>query len=98
MINVEVAFALPNQQRIISLQVEEGTTAYEAVVQSNIATIFPQIDPEKAPMGIFSRAVKKPRDEVLREGDRVEIYRPLQIDPKEARARRAAKKDAETED
>lgn len=91
MIKVEVAYALPHEQKITALKVEEGTTAYEAVVRSKIVDIFPQIDPDKDPMGIFGKAVRDPKSEVLREGQRVEIYRPLLIDPKQARARRAAK-------
>jgi putative ubiquitin-RnfH superfamily antitoxin RatB of RatAB toxin-antitoxin module len=89
-INVEVAYALPTEQKIIVLQVEEGTTVYDAVVRSRIAELYQQIDINSDPMGIFSRAIKDPKAEVLREGDRVEIYRPLIADPKEVRARRAA--------
>lgn len=90
MINVEVAYALPTEQKIIVLQVEEGTTVYDAVVRSRIAELYNQIDINSDPMGIFSRAIKDPKAEVLRDGDRVEIYRPLIADPKEVRARRAA--------
>lgn len=90
MINVEVAYALPTEQKIIVLQVEEGTTVYDAVVRSRIAELYQQIDINSDPMGIFSRAIKDPKAEVLRDGDRVEIYRPLIADPKEVRARRAA--------
>ena len=90
MINVEVAYALPTEQKIIVLQVEEGTTVYDAVVRSRIAELYQQIDINSDPMGIFSRAIKDPKVEVLRDGDRVEIYRPLIADPKEVRARRAA--------
>ena len=91
MINVEVAFALPDEQKIVALKVEEGCTAYEAVVRSKIVEYFPQIDPESDPMGSFGKAIRDPRSEVLKEGQRVEIYRPLIIDPKTARANRAAK-------
>ncbi|NRP09116.1 Persistence and stress-resistance antitoxin PasI [Marinobacterium sp. xm-d-420] len=90
MINVEVAYALPTEQKIIALQVEEGTTAYDAVVRSRIAELYKQIDINSDTMGIFSRAIKDPKAEVLRDGDRVEIYRPLIADPKDVRARRAA--------
>ena len=90
MINVEVAYALPTEQKIIVLQVEEGTTVYDAVVRSRIAELYNQIDINSDPMGIFSRAIKDPKAEVLREGDRVEIYRPLIADPTEVRARPAA--------
>ncbi len=95
MIQVEIAYALPTEQKIITLQVEEGTTAYEAVARSRIAETFPDIDINNDPMGIFGKAVKDPKSQVLRGGDRVEIYRPLIADPKEARAKRAAKVKAE---
>ncbi len=92
MIDVEVAFARPDKQEIIHLQVEEGTTAVEAVRRSGITAVFPEIDPEKDDMGIFGKAIKNPSAHELREGDRVEVYRPLKIDPKQARLNRAKKK------
>lgn len=92
MIGVEVAFARPEKQEIIHLQVEEGTTVVEAVQRSGITTIFPEIDPANDDMGIFGKAVKNPSAHELRDGDRVEIYRPLTIDPKQARLNRARKK------
>ncbi len=93
-IRVEVAYATPQKQLIIPLQVPVGTTAYEAVMASNITAHFAGIDPETDPMGIFSRALDgkgrpTPREYVLQEFDRVEIYRPLLIDPKQARLERA---------
>jgi len=91
-IKVEVAFAAPDEQKIIELDVLIGTTIYDAVIQSGIIKIFPQIDMENDKFGIFGKAVKKPKEHELREGDRVEIYRPLIIDPKQARLNRAAKK------
>ncbi|MDF2181252.1 RnfH family protein [Neptuniibacter sp. CAU 1671] len=94
---VEVAYALPTEQRIIAVQVPDGATAYEAVMKSGIVEVFPQIDPDNDPMGIFGKAMKDPKETVLSEGQRVEIYRPLIADPKEARAKRAAKKKAEKE-
>lgn len=91
MINVEVAYALPTEQKIIALKVEEGTTASDAVKLSKMGEVYPQIDIDSGPMGIFGKAIKDPKVTVLKEGDRVEIYRPLIADPKEARAKRAAK-------
>lgn len=91
-IRVEVAYAAPEEQKIIKFDVLIGTTMYDAVVQSGITNIFPQIDIENDKFGIFGKAVKKPKEHELREGDRVEIYRPLTIDPKQARLNRAAKK------
>lgn len=94
---VEVAYALPTEQKIIALEVPDDCTVYEAVVKSGISDIFPQIDVENDPMGIFAKAVKNPKETIMKEGQRVEIYRPLIADPKEARAKRAAKMKAQKE-
>lgn len=90
-IKVEVAYATPEKQKILVLEVEEGCTVYQAAEQSGIVSEFPEIELAEAKMGIFGKAVRSPKDEAIREGDRVEIYRPLIIDPKVARANRAAK-------
>ena len=90
-IRVEVAYATPEKQRIIALDVEEGCTVYQAAEQSGICAVFPEIELDDVKMGIFGKAVRSPKDETLKEADRVEIYRPLIIDPKAARANRAAK-------
>jgi putative ubiquitin-RnfH superfamily antitoxin RatB of RatAB toxin-antitoxin module len=90
-IQVEVAYATPEKQRIIALDVEEGSTVYQAAEQSGICDVFPEINLADAKMGIFGKAVRNPNDELLKQADRVEIYRPLIIDPKVARANRAAK-------
>jgi uncharacterized protein len=99
MIEVEVAFATPEKQLIKSLNIEKGTTAEQAIRLSEIGSEFEQFDVLAMPIGIFSKSVEK--DYILREFDRVEIYRPLIADPKEVRKRRAAeakaKKDAEKE-
>jgi len=89
-ITVEVVYALPGDQLLVELSVAPGTTAREAIAQSGILARFPQIDPDRQKMGIFGRVVKA--DAVLQAGDRVEIYRPLIADPKEARRRRVARK------
>lgn len=91
MISVEVAYATPEKQRIIALDVEEGCSVYQAAELSGICDVFPEIDLAEAKMGIFGKAVRNPKEEVLKAADRVEIYRPLIIDPKVARANRAAK-------
>jgi putative ubiquitin-RnfH superfamily antitoxin RatB of RatAB toxin-antitoxin module len=88
-IKVEVAYALPGRQAIIELQVPEGTTAREAARQSGIAYRFEGIDLDNDKLGIFGKAVSP--SQVLRSGDRVEIYRPLIADPKEVRKARAAR-------
>ena len=89
---VEVVYALPEEQVLISLDVEQGTTAEQAVKLSGILEKFPDIDLTKNKLGIFGKATKA--DEVLRDKDRVEIYRPLIADPKESRRKRAEKKEA----
>ena len=85
---VEVAYALPQQQLIVELMVPQGTTAEQAVQQSRILQKFPEIDLAQNKLGIFGKLVKA--DTVLREHDRVEIYRALIADPKEVRRQRAA--------
>lgn len=90
-IQVEVAYALPDEQKIIALEVDPGSTVYEAAERSGICEHFPDIDLSQAKMGIFGQVVAKPHEQVLKAGDRVEIYRPLIIDPKESRKERAAK-------
>lgn len=85
---VEVAYALPSQQLILELMVPEGTTAEQAVQQSGIMAKFPDIDLAQNKLGIFGKLIKA--DTVLRERDRVEIYRSLIADPKEVRRQRAA--------
>lgn len=96
MINVEVAYALPERQKIIALQVEEGCSPYDAAERSGITEVFPEIELATAKMGVFGKAVK-PKAYELQEGERVEIYRPLVADPKEVRRQRAAKLKAEKE-
>lgn len=95
LIQVEVAYATPDKQLILSLKVPEGVTMFEAAERSNIVEHFPEIVLEQASMGIFGRLEKKPKQRVLKDQERVEIYRPLQVDPKEIRRRRAeqARKD-----
>ena len=57
MINVEVAYALPDEQKIVALKVEPDCTVHEAVIRSKIVEYFPQIDPDNDPMGIFGKAI-----------------------------------------
>ena len=87
-VKIEVAYALPDKQPVIALQVSAGTTIEQAISQSGILEQFPEIDISKNKLGIFGKLKKA--DEVVREGDRVEIYRPLIADPKEVRKQRAA--------
>ncbi len=86
-LQLEVAYARPERQLIVKLSLPAGTTAREAVLQSGIGSEFADIDLAQLKLGIFGKAV--PAEHVLRDRDRVEIYRPLQADPKEVRRRRA---------
>ena len=85
---VEVAYALADKQSLISLEVEEGSTLKEAIEASGILAEYKDIDLSTDRVGIFSKFAKL--DTVLREKDRVEIYRTLIADPKKVRKERAA--------
>jgi uncharacterized protein len=86
-IQIEVAYATPERQRIIPLRVPAGLSVQECIERSQIAKYFPEIDLKEQKVGIWSKTVKL--DHVPREGDRIEIYRPLIADPKAIRRRRA---------
>jgi uncharacterized protein len=90
LINVEVAYARPEAQALIALTLPAGSTVSQAIAVSGILQQFPAIDLDHTSVGIFSQPC--PLDRVLQEADRVEIYRPLLHDPKEARRTRALKK------
>jgi putative ubiquitin-RnfH superfamily antitoxin RatB of RatAB toxin-antitoxin module len=85
---VEVVFARPDRQRVVSLPWQDGMTASQAVEASGLAREFPEILAQPLQLGIFGQRVDAHR--TLLAGDRVEIYRPLPQDPKERRRRRAA--------
>lgn len=88
-IRVEVAYALPERQRLVTVVLEPGATVARAIRESGLATEFPEIDPGgKNPVGVFGQ--HRRLDDRVRDGDRVEIYRPLKADPREARRRLAA--------
>ena len=88
-IRVEVAYATPERQLILEVEARSGVTVDEAIRVSGILDAFPEIDPEDTKVGVFGKAATGAT--VLMDGDRVEIYRPLIADPKEARRKRAAK-------
>ena len=88
-IDIEVAYAEPEKQMIVSLHVPVGTSAREAVRQSGLQEHFAGIDLNDAAIGVFGNPVSPCAP--LAQGDRVEIYRPLQVDPKKARRDRAAR-------
>ena len=89
LINIEVVYALPQRQVLRQLTVSPHTTAEQAVELSGLKDLFPEIDPAVNKLGIFGKLIKP--STVLREHDRVEIYRPLITDPKESRRRRTAR-------
>lgn len=86
---IQVVYAKPDQQSLVELDVPDGTTAFEAAVQSGLANQFPDIDLDTIPMGIFGVRVKTATTTILHPGDRVELYRSLLVDPKESRRTRA---------
>ena len=86
-IMVEVAYALPNQQLIIPVQVAPEANAEAALRKSGILMKFPEIDLSVNQIGVFGKLIRL--DTPLRNLDRVEIYRPLIADPKEVRKQRA---------
>ncbi len=88
-IRVEVAYALPDKQAILEVEVAEGCTVLEAARQSGITDRFEGIDLDNSKFGIVGKVVAP--GHALKEGDRVEIYRPLIADPKEVRKERAAR-------
>ena len=88
MFNVEVCYALPEKQLLIPVKLTSGTTLQQALEASGILEKHREIDLKKNKFGIFAKLSKL--DSVLRDGDRVEIYRPLIADPKEVRKQRAA--------
>ena len=88
-ISIEVAYALPEQQTIIALTLPKGTTVQQAIVASKVLELYPDINKTELNVGIFGSACKL--ENLLKTGDRVEIYRQLHHDPKEARRQRALK-------
>jgi putative ubiquitin-RnfH superfamily antitoxin RatB of RatAB toxin-antitoxin module len=82
---VEVAYALPQRQVVVEVPLNEGMTAIDALRASGLQDEFPELRADGLPLGIFGRRVSE--TEVLRAGDRVEVYRPLAVDPREARRR-----------
>ncbi|MDR0701451.1 MAG: RnfH family protein [Azoarcus sp.] len=87
-IEIEVVYALPHQQDTVSLSLPEGATAREAVEASGLLLKYPDIDiGGRNKLGVYARPARS--DTVLRDRDRVEIYRPLIADPKAVRKKRA---------
>lgn len=89
-IAVEVCYALPHEQVVVRLHLDAGATLRKAIEQSGLLQRFPQIDLAQARVGVFGKL--RGLDERLEDGDRVEIYRALGADPKEARRERAGRR------
>ncbi len=88
-IQIEVVYGLAHKQKLLSLLVSQGSTVEQAITESGIISLFPEIDLTENKVGIWNKAVKL--STVLESLDRIEIYRPLIADPKEVRKRRAEK-------
>lgn len=86
-IQIEVAYARPGEQALLSLRVAAGSTVAQAIEASGVLAKFPEIDLAQNKVGIFGKLTKL--DTVVRERDRIEIYRALIADPKEVRRQRA---------
>jgi putative ubiquitin-RnfH superfamily antitoxin RatB of RatAB toxin-antitoxin module len=86
-VKIEVVFALPSRQELVELSLDENATVEEAIRESGIAESFPDEDLSTCQAGVWGKPVG--REHVLEEGNRVELYRPLVIDPREARRQRA---------
>lgn len=93
-IRVQVCYALPDHAFLRAVALPPGATLEQAVRESGLLRERPEIDMATCTVGVYAK--KKTLATVLRDGDRVEVYRPLQADPKDARRRRAGSKPAKT--
>lgn len=88
---VEVVYALPEQQYLLTLTVPDGATVRDVALASGLNQYVPTLNLQTVKLGIFGHQVAQPETQTVRDGDRVELYRPLQADPKAARLARAAR-------
>jgi putative ubiquitin-RnfH superfamily antitoxin RatB of RatAB toxin-antitoxin module len=96
MIRIEIAYALPDAQTLVSLSVPAGSTVEQAIAASDVPARHPDLDWRAGRVGIFGRIVSL--DRIVQDGDRIEIYRPLVADPKSSRQARVEKRRAERGD
>lgn len=90
MIRIEVAYALPERQWLESLHVAEGCSLLQALMQSGLVRAEPQLLPwEARTLGVWGEVERNPATRILKDGDRIEVYRALLNDPKAARQARA---------
>ena len=90
LLGIEVAYATPQRQALVGIEVAPGCTLRQAIERSGILAQFPEISLERCKVGVFGRL--RQLDDAVEAGDRVEIYRPLTADPKQARRLRAKRK------
>ncbi|WP_426135073.1 RnfH family protein [Pseudomonas sp. PWP3-1b2] len=91
MVEIEVVYAAEDRQVLLAVVLPSGTSVRSAVRLSGMAAQFPQLALSECALGIFGKVVADPEVRAVQSGDRIEIYRPLLADPKEARRLRAAK-------
>ncbi len=89
MAQVEIVFALPDSATCLFVELSEETNVQQAIEKSNIFEKCPEIDQNNLKVGIWNRVCKL--NTIVKDGDRIEIYRPLIADPKDARRKRAEK-------
>ncbi|MGC7841221.1 RnfH family protein [Pseudomonas wayambapalatensis] len=90
-LGIEVAYATAERQWLLACRVPHGVTLREALRLSGIAALVPGLDIEGCPVGVFGKVVAEPHQRQVEEGERLEIYRPLLVDPKAMRRQRAEK-------
>lgn len=86
-INIEIAYASESDQELIKLELDSGTTAIQAIKNSKLLQMYPEINPDECQLGIYSKKIDG--NAVLQNNDRIEVYRALKISPKESRRLRA---------
>lgn len=92
LLRISLCYATPTEEILRELSVAPGTTIGQAISASGLLAELPEFELGVTPVGVYGK--KKPLDTVLREHDRIELYRPLVADPKDSRRRRAQKKDS----
>ncbi|WP_344809000.1 RnfH family protein [Allohahella marinimesophila] len=88
---MEVAYARPERQVVIAVDLPEGSSVIDAIQASAMTVHFPELASGQHAVGVFGKVVNEPARRVLKDGERIEIYRPLLIDPKTQRLARARK-------
>ncbi|WP_299876534.1 RnfH family protein [uncultured Cocleimonas sp.] len=87
-IHVEVIYALPDEQDLLNLEIEEGSEVQQVILESGVLELYPELDLDTMKVGLFGKITTMKQK--VRDKDRIEIYRPLIADPKEVRKKRAA--------